>query len=254
MTDEACWSTDDVVRLAGVSSRTLRHYDHIGLVPPAGTGPGGRRLYGRTQLRRLQHVLLLRELGLGLPQIAAVLDTGSDAAEVDALRVHHGRLLDEIARLRRLADTVARSIGEREGRGEMTAEEMFEAFRDDPHGAEARDRWGADAVAVQERVADWTRADATELTADWESVLRRLATARSAGDPVDAPSVQEIVADHHRWVSRFWVPAREAYTGLGELYADDPRFAGQIDAHGAGLSGYLRDAIAVYAAERLEQT
>ena len=53
------------------------------------------------------------------------------------------------------------------------------------------------------------------------------------------------MATHHAWVSRFWVPGREAYIGLGSLYADDPRFADQIDAHADGLSGYLRDAIAV---------
>lgn len=53
-------------------------------------------------------------------------------------------------------------------------------------------------------------------------------------------------------MSRFWVPGREAYTGLGALYADDPRFADRIDAHADGLSGYLRDAIAVYAQAHLE--
>ena len=74
MTETQSWSTDEVVRLAGVSSRTLRHYDQVGLLRPAGTGPGGRRFYRRVELRRLQHVLVLRELGLGLPDIAAVLD------------------------------------------------------------------------------------------------------------------------------------------------------------------------------------
>ncbi|HXV93626.1 MAG TPA: MerR family transcriptional regulator, partial [Pseudonocardia sp.] len=107
------WSTAEVVRMAGVTSRTLRHYDHVGLLHPARTGHGGLRYYERPQLRRLQHIMLLRELGLGLDDIAAVLDGTTD--EVAALRRHHDRLLHEADRLLRLADTVERSIREREG-------------------------------------------------------------------------------------------------------------------------------------------
>ncbi|MBC3192648.1 MerR family transcriptional regulator [Pseudonocardia sp. C8] len=249
MTTEESWTTDQVVRLAGVSSRTLRHYDQVGLLRPAATGPGGRRIYRRPELHRLQHVLVLRELGLGLPDIAAVLDGGS---EVDALRAHHERLRREIGRLRRLADTVARSIEEREGGDPMSADEMFAAFRDDPHAEEARERWGAEAVTVQEKVAGWDRDTAADVHAGMTEVHRRLAGLMESGAPVDAPEVQDAVAAHHAWVSRFWVPGREAYTGLGALYVDDPRFTATIDAYGDGLARYLRDAIAVYARANLE--
>lgn len=244
------WSTTDLVRLTGISSRTLRHYDHVGLLVPAGTGAGGQRRYGRTELRRLQHVLLLRELGLGLADIAAVLDRQDD--EVAALRRHHDRLLADADRLLRLADTVAKSIEEREGRDPMSAEEMFQAFRNDPYGPEARERWGDEAVAVQEEVAGWDREKAGEMHAEMISVHRRLAELMTAGAPVDAPAAQDTVAAHHRFVSRFWVPNREAYTNLGAMYVDDPRFTAGVDAYGEGLSAYLRDAMAVYARTHME--
>jgi DNA-binding transcriptional MerR regulator len=109
----ATWSTQEVTRLAGVSSRTLRHYDHIGLLRPTDIGPGGIRRYDRDLLLRLQHILVLRELGLGLPEIAEVVDGGTDV--VDTLRRHHRRLLAESARLKDLAATVARTIAEHEG-------------------------------------------------------------------------------------------------------------------------------------------
>jgi hypothetical protein len=179
-----------------------------------------------------------------------VLDGQDD--EVEALRRHHDRLLADADRLRRLADTVAKSIEEREGGDPMSAEEMFAAFRDDPHGAEARERWGDDAVAVQERVAGWSREEATEVHGERGAVHRRLAELMAAGEPVDAPAVQEAVAAHHAWVSRFWVPGREAYVGLGQMYVEDPRFTATIDGYGTGLSPYLRDAMAVYAGNRLE--
>ncbi len=250
MTGTESWSTAELVRLTGISSRTLRHYDHVGLLVPAGTGAGGQRLYGRTELQRLQHVLLLRELGMGLTEIASVLDGQDD--EVEALRRHHDRLLADADRLRRLADTVAKSIEEREGGDPMSAEEMFAAFRDDPHGAEARERWGDEAVAVQQKAAGWSREEARDVHGEMGAVHRRLAELMAAGEPVDAPGVQDAVGAHHAWVSRFWVPGREAYIGLGEMYVEDPRFTATIDGYGTGLSPYLRDAMAVYARTRLE--
>ena len=249
MTGTQSWSTTDLVRLTGVSSRTLRHYDHVGLLRPAGTGAGGQRRYERPQLHRLQHVLLLRRLGLGLADIAAVLDGQQD--EVAALREHRDRLLADADRLLQLADTVAKSIDEREGGDPMSAEEMFANFREDPNAAEARERWGDDAVAVQEKVAGWSRDTAERVHTEMSAVHRRLAELMTAGEPVDAAAVQDAVAAHHAWVSRFWVPGREAYIGLGRMYVDDERFTATIDGYGAGLSPYLRDAMAVYARARL---
>ncbi|MDQ4118748.1 MAG: TipAS antibiotic-recognition domain-containing protein [Actinomycetota bacterium] len=134
----------------------------------------------------------------------------------------------------------------------MSAEEMFAAFRDDPHAAEARERWGDEAAEAQQNVAGWDREKAAEVHGEMDAVHRRLAGLMAAGEPVDATAVQDAVAAHHAWVSRFWVPGREAYTGLGEMYVQDPRFTATIDGYAAGLSPYLRDAMAVYARTRLE--
>jgi DNA-binding transcriptional MerR regulator len=240
------WSTADVARMSRVSSRTLRHYDHVGLLPPAGTGHGGIRYYERAQLLRLQHILVLRELGLGLDDIAAVLDGGTD--EVAALRRHHRRLLAEAARLRTLADTVAGTIEERqEGRQQMAAEELFHGFRADPYAEEARERYGEEAVRAQERVAGWSDDQARGVAEELDAIHRDLAAAMTAGRPVDDPAVQEVVARHHAFVCHFWTPGRDAYIGLGQLYVDDARFTASIDRAGPGLSPYLRDAMAVYA-------
>jgi DNA-binding transcriptional MerR regulator len=108
------WSIADVARMSGVTSRTLRHYDEIGLLPPAWTGAGGYRYYEEDDLLRLQQILVLRELGLGLSEIAAILDQQAD--EVEALRAYHQRLLAERDRLDVLASTVARTIAELQDR------------------------------------------------------------------------------------------------------------------------------------------
>ena len=77
------WSIQQIAKLAGTTSRTLRHYDDIGLLAPSSVGGNGYRYYDQAALVRLQRILLLRELGLGLPQIAEVLDR--EASEEHAL-------------------------------------------------------------------------------------------------------------------------------------------------------------------------
>ena len=243
------WSTAAVARMAGISSRTLRHYDHVGLLTPADTGPGGLRWYGRPELLRLQHVLLLRELGLGLDDIAGVLDGVTD--EVEALRGHHERLLGEADRLLRLADTVEKTVIERTGGTTMEAEQIFDGFRNDPYAAEARERWGDQAVEAQRRAASWDAGTAARVRDEGDDIHRRLAEALRAGTLPDEPAVQDIVAEHHAWVSRFWTPDAAAYTGLGRLYVDDERFTATIDAHEPGLAAYLCAAMAAFADLRL---
>ena len=80
------WSIVEVARHAGVSSRTLRHYDDVGLLPPAYVGANGYRYYDEDALLRLQEVLVLRELGLPLDAIRRILDATSDRTAV--LREH----------------------------------------------------------------------------------------------------------------------------------------------------------------------
>ncbi|MDX1872514.1 MerR family transcriptional regulator [Mycolicibacterium sp. 120266] len=120
------WSIQQVARMSGVTARTLRHYDDIGLLPPSEVGANGYRYYDRRQLLRLQHILLLRELGVDLTTIRAVVDERRDPVEM--LRTHHQRLLDERERLGRLAHTVTLTIGNIEHGDEMPAESLFAAM------------------------------------------------------------------------------------------------------------------------------
>ncbi|MEU8075197.1 MerR family transcriptional regulator [Catellatospora citrea] len=83
------WSIQDVARLAGTTSRTLRHYDELGLLTPSRVGGNGYRVFDQDCLVRLQRILLLRELGLGLPAIAEVIDGGPQDT-VAALYTHLG--------------------------------------------------------------------------------------------------------------------------------------------------------------------
>lgn len=100
--------------------------------------------------------------------------------------------------------------------------------------------------------AGWDEATAGRIKAEGDTVHKDLAAAMAAGAAVQDDGVQAIVGRHHAWVSHFWTPGREAYTGLGQLYVDDERFTATIDATAPGLAVFLRDAIAVYAAAHLD--
>jgi DNA-binding transcriptional MerR regulator len=105
---DGSWSIAEVARMSDVTSRTLRHYDAIGLLPPAWIGADGRRYYRRPELLRLQRILLLRELGLGLAAIAEALEREADPVAV--LRTHRDRLAGERDRLAHLVRTVDATI------------------------------------------------------------------------------------------------------------------------------------------------
>ncbi|MFD5327127.1 MerR family transcriptional regulator [Streptomyces sp. NPDC127092] len=253
------WSIADVARMSGVTSRTLRHYDEIGLLPPAWTASSGHRYYEEPQLLRLQQILLMRELDVGLREIQAVLDSQADP--VGVLREHHARLVGERDRLATLARTVARTIADLEARHESEDEDMvsinrpenlFEGFRHDPEmEAEVREKWPEAYEESRQAVEGMT----PETTEQWQreatAQMIRFAEHMAAGTPVDDPAVQEEVAAHYRTVCRFWTPTAEAYKGLAATYAEDPRFRENFDRIAVGLADYQRAAMAVYADTRL---
>ena len=246
------WSIVEVARHAGVSSRTLRHYDDVGLVPPAYVGANGYRYYDEDALLRLKEVLLLRELGLPLDAIRRILDGTSDRTAV--LREHQAALLAERDRLDRLAVTVGRTIDMREGGTTMGPEELFDGFDADKqreYEVDLVDRYGARAQEnIDEswrRVGRMTKADADRIQAELATRDTEYAALLDAGVAPDDPRTQAVTAGRYAWVCQFWTPTAEAFAGLGNLYVDSPDFHSRYDAVGPGLAEYVRDAMAAYA-------
>src|SRR5512142_2529259 len=101
----------ELARLTGVTVRTLHHYDEIGLCRPSRRSPQGYRLYDDGDVLRLQQVLLLRELGLRLDEIATAIDREPD--RVALLRKHRVALVEKRDRLDamlRAVDTALRAL------------------------------------------------------------------------------------------------------------------------------------------------
>jgi DNA-binding transcriptional MerR regulator len=246
------WSIAEVARASGVTSRTLRHYDAIGLLAPAWTAPNGWRYYEEEQLLTLQQILLLRNLGMGLKAVAGVLGRHSRSSTVEALQRHREWLLQEQRRLACLVRTVDSTI---EGitKGEaMAPKQVFEGFEHNPYEAEARDRWGEAAVdASYQRMQGWSEADAERARTAYPRVHQGLASLKAAGVDVADERVQELVHQHYEVTCLFWTPDRAAYKGLGQTYVDDERFRQNIGDGDDALVEYLRDGMVVYADSRL---
>ncbi|GAC1596374.1 MAG: TipAS antibiotic-recognition domain-containing protein [Pseudarthrobacter sp.] len=257
------WSIQDIARIAGTTSRTLRHYDAIGLLKPSRTGTNGYRYYNQAALVELQRILLLRGLGLGLPVISQVLENQTDAAK--ALAGHLEWLKQEQDRLARQVAAVTQTINAVKGGGEIMAEEMFNGFDHTQYKDEVEERWGKDAYAKGD---SWWRGMTATEKADWKQRSQQLGedwiAAAGSGIAPDSAEAQALAKRHVEWLTGIpGTPASGApsaagtakdglkgyVTGLGEMYVADPRFAKNYG--GAAGAGFVRDALTIYAEKNL---
>lgn len=237
-----------VARVSGVTSRTLRHYDSIGLLVPASTGHDGRRFYGQPQLRRLQHILLLRHLGTPLDTIRRIVDTDDPVTTVALMRDHLAALERERERYARLASTLEQTITALENGATMTPDEIFHGFDNEHYQPEARARWGDDVVNRSNEAWKRLGSDGRKAhLAEHVAIAVGLAELKAAGAAPRDGVVQALVQRHHTWVSMFWTPDAAAYRSLGNMYVEDPRFETTYAKYGEGVAAFLRDAMHVYA-------
>ncbi|KQQ93699.1 MerR family transcriptional regulator [Leifsonia sp. Leaf325] len=246
------WSIQEIARLAGTTSRTLRHYGEVGLLEPTRTGSNGYRYYDEQALVRLQRILLLRDLGLGLPAIGEVLENERDSGR--ALLNHLTWLQREQDRLARQIASVENTILGMEGGEQLMAENMFDGFDHTEYKEEVEDRWGQDAYATSDA---WWRSMSAAEKKDWQQRQAALAAdwaeAATRGVAPDSDEAQSLAKRQADWLggipgtpgSAQGRPTKEYFVGLGELYVADERFA----ANYGGTQGatFVRDAMKVYA-------
>jgi DNA-binding transcriptional MerR regulator len=253
MEESMSLSVGAVARLAGVTVRTLHHYDAIGLLGASDRSDAGYRRYADTDIERLQRILFYRELGFGLDQIRDVMTDG-DADAVAHLRRQHEMLLDRIARLERMAAAVEKAMEARTMGINLTPEERLEVFGDfdpDEHAAEAEERWG-DSDPYREskrRVASYTKADWDRIKAQGQAAVEQVVGAMSAGKPADSDEAIAGAEAHRRQIDEAFYPcSHEMHVGLAEMYIADPRFTATYEKIAPGLAQYLHDAITANAA------
>ncbi|MER6995163.1 MerR family transcriptional regulator [Streptomyces sp. NPDC000410] len=247
---ESEWSIQEIAKKAGTTSRTLRHYGDLGLLAPSRIGANGYRYYDQDALVRLQRILLLRELGLGLPAIAQVLEGQRDTTA--ALLTHLRLLEQERERIGRQIASVRTTLDRTERGEELMAEEVFDGFDHTQYEQEVTERWGRDAYEKGDRW--WRSLSAAEKRAFQEqqaAIARDFGKAAKAGLAPDGDEAQEIARRQCEWLSGTSAPTKSYVIGLGEMYVADPRFTANYDRHGEGTAVFVRDAMKVYAERHL---
>ncbi|MFC7680597.1 MerR family transcriptional regulator [Paenibacillus sp. GCM10028914] len=240
-------------QLAGISTRTLRYYDEIGILKPKRLSSSGYRIYGQAEVDRLQQILFYRELGLHLDKIKEIM-TSPSFDPVVALRQHREQLLDKRRQLDLLIGNVDKTIASAEGGSLMSDQEKFEGFKqtmiDDnekKYGKEIRKKYGDDAIDRSNvKLQGMTPERYQEVTRLENEVKVTLAEALKQGDP--AGELAQQAADlHKQWLMFYWSDySKEAHAGLAQMYVEDERFKAYYDAEQPGSAEFLRDAILIY--------
>lgn len=235
------YTVTEVSRMTGVSVRALHHYDAIGLLKPARVTDAGYRMYNDACLRRLQSVLLFRELEFPLKQIAAMLDSpGFDAREALGQQI---RLLElQAAHIRQLI-SLARKL-QQEGDDRMSTDfAAFDKTELKEYAKEARERWGGTA-AFQEYERRQKEKPAGEKAArELMAVFAGLGALRAA--PPESEAAQQQVAALKRCITaHYYTCTDEILQGLGTMYTADERMRRSIDdAGGEGTAEFAQKAI-----------
>lgn len=249
------YSISQLATMAGISARTLRHYDAIGLLAPAEIGANGYRWYGREQLLRLQRILLLREVGVPLGQIGQVID--GQVNEITALRAQREQILAEQHRLGTVIETIEATITDLTGAHTMEPADFFRGLHHDrtrlkdrlraAHGPAVEHTF----AAVETATDGWEMTDYEQAAADSRALLHRMAGLMRHQVPSDGQDAQQLVEEHHEAIAQFWKPDAEAYRALADHYLNDDQQRTWIADVDPALPGWLATAMKYYATHHL---
>ena len=251
---KATYSVKQLSQLAGVSVRTLHHYDKIGLLKPAHRGESRYRYYEKAQLYRLQQILFYKELDYPLQEIGEILDNPSFDL-IKSLNYHKRELMKRADRMEQLLNTIDKTKKKKKNEeGMITDEEIYAGFpnEDVPKiKEEVTNRWGAEKLeATENTIRSMSKTQWAEVQQEGDEISRWLANLMHK-EPA-ALEVQKVVKEHYRYMNQFHAFGIPGYRGLGQIYVQDERFTAYYDNFKEGLAVFLSEAINVFCDNGLE--
>lgn len=247
------YKINELSKLAGVSTRTLRYYDNIGLLSPSQIADNNYRLYTEKEIDLLQQILFYKELGFSLTEIKDIVNN-DDFDFLDALNFHKEKLTLKQERLNKLLNTINQTIRKEKKEIKMTNEEKFKNLKEDmikenetKYGFEIREKYG-DTVINQSnekmrKMSKWQMNEAKRLG---EDINVKLAIALKTNNPssIDATEVCQM---HQTWIKLYWPTySIEAHLGLVDMYTKDERFKAYYEKVGEGATEFLKEAMNIY--------
>ena len=234
-------------KLAGVTPRTLHHYDEIGLLKPSRVGDNGYRYYGEDAVLCLQQILFYRELDIPLDDIKKIMGR-RDYDVMGALQSHKEALSKQAARINRLIQTVDNTINHLKGNKTMSDEKLFEGFSEEQqekYAQEAEKMY--DPETVRESNRKWKAYSAAKkeaILAESSAIYKDMISVMSKG--ANSAEAQAIVERWRKHMDYFWTPNLEQLLGIANGYTEDPRFKANFDKMDPRLAEFMRNAVKVY--------
>ncbi len=238
-------------KLAGITPRTLHHYDDIGLLKPSRIGANGYRYYGEDAVLRLQQILFYRELDIPLDDIKKIMGR-RDFDVLGALHSHKDALQKQAARLNRLLATVDNTINHLKGEKVMSQKGLFEGFSEEEqekYALEAEQLY--DPETVRESNRKWKAYSAGKKEAilvEGKAIYADMIAVMPKG--ANSAEAQAIVERWRKHMDYFWTPNLDQLLGLANGYNDDPKFKANFDKMHPQLAKFMRDAVKIYVEQR----
>lgn len=241
------YTIKEIAELAGVTTRTLRYYDQIGLLRPASTGDNGYRYYDHGSLLRLQQILFYRELEVPLKEIQRMLSR-PDFSPQRTLEKHRLSLQKRARRLERLIETLDQTMATYKGEWMMTDKDYFEGFDEKKYEEEARQRWGhtPQYAESQKKWASYTKEQKEAIKAEGGRITLRM-VGQTADLAPDDPGVQAAIGEYYAYLNEYFYTCEVDFLrNLADMWVEDPRFAINYERIRPGGVKFVRAAVHIY--------
>lgn len=245
------YTIQKLAHLAGISTRTLRYYDQIGLLSPARTNEAGYRIYGTKEVDVLQQILFYKEMGLELTQIKeAIQDAEFDS--LAALHSHLEKLIEKRRQIDLLIENVKKTIGKEEGKNKMSDQEKFEGFKkelveknEQKYGKEVREKYGDEVVDQSNaKMMGLTEEQYSHMQELGEKINLLLEEAVKNHEYVEDEIGEQVALLHREWLGYTWPTySTQAHRGLVQMYVLDERFKAYYDKNVEGCAEFLKQAV-----------
>lgn len=240
MQDGQTWKVGQLAKLTGLTVRTLHHYDHLGLVRPSDRTAAGYRLYDEADVERLYQVLALRQLGLPLDAVGAVLDGRTSIR--DLLERHQAYLDRQLVAMRTLRAQLSTMTTASQSAGSGSVTDFLELIRkvitvDDTVKKYFSEEQLAELAERREQIGEQA---ITDVQAAWPTLIEQVQAAVDTGLDPTTPQAQELAAE--------WMGLLEQFHGgdpglRDSLYRMQAENAEQVEQQHGGPSPALMEFI-----------
>ena len=240
-------TVNEVSKLAGVSIRTLQYYDKIGLLHPTGHTDAGYRLYDDTDLERLQHILLFRELEFSLKDIASIINS----PDFDRSKALEQQI--EMLKLKRehIDNLMNFALGIKMLGVKHMDFKAFDRSKLDEYSKQAKDMYkeSPEYKEMEEKSKNRTKEE-EGILADRFMLLFKEAGTLKDKDPA-SPEAQDLVKRIQDFITEnLYTCSKKILSGLGKMYSGGGDFTKNIDEYGGeGTAEFIDKAIQIYCRE-----